>query len=240
IRAARLALQGQAAAVVTGPINKESVQLAGYTEYIGNTEILEDICARHTGKKFAGKCLTMLISKQLRVAHVLRHVAFKDIVPRLTPEKLEQTIRLTVLGMMSLGFPQPRVAVAGLNPHNGDGGLMGDEEARLLTPMVDQLKGEGLNLTGPVPADSVFFRAIHGEFDAVVALYHDQGHIAVKTHGFEESISVSFGLPVIRTSVDHGTAFDLAGKGVASPTSLVESIKMACHIVKTGQWQTAP
>ena len=238
-QAARLALEAQVDAVVTGPINKESVQLAGYTSYIGNTEILEQVARAHTGKDYRGLCLTMLISKGLRVAHVTRHVAFRDIAARLTPALLEQTLRLTHLGMVSLGFDQARIALAGLNPHNGDGGLMGDEEARLLVPAVAKAQAQGLRVVGPEPADTVFHKAISGAYDAVVALYHDQGHIAVKTHGFEESISVSFGLPIIRTSVDHGTAFDIAGQGLALPTSLVEAIRMAKHIVGVNRWQVA-
>ncbi len=239
IAAARLALNGEVDAIVTGPINKESVQQAGYHHYIGNTEILEDICARHTGKNFHGRCLTMLITKSLHVAHATRHVPFKEIVQNLTAGKLSETIRLTSLGMRSLGLDAPRIAVAGLNPHSGEGGLMGREEIDLIAPVVERVRQEGIDVTGPVPADSVFFQAIGGAYDAVVALYHDQGHIAVKVHGFEESITVSLGLPVIRTSVDHGTAFDIAGQGKASEKGMVAAIQLAQKIVRTGNWEVA-
>ncbi|MBI3992487.1 MAG: 4-hydroxythreonine-4-phosphate dehydrogenase PdxA [Candidatus Lambdaproteobacteria bacterium] len=236
IRSAELALGGGVDAVVTGPIHKEAVQAAGYTQYIGNTEIFEDICSRHTGQDYRGRCMTMLITKSLRVAHVTRHVPFKDIVSRLTPEALERTIRLTAAGMVSLGLSAARIGVAGLNPHNGEHGLMGREELDVVAPVVVRLREAGLNVSGPIPADSIFFKAIGGEFDAVVALYHDQGHIAVKVHGFEESITVSLGIPVIRTSVDHGTAFDIAGRGIATEKSMLAAIALARDIVRQGSW----
>ena len=236
IRSAELALGGRVDAVVTGPIHKEAVQAAGFTQYIGNTEIFEDVCSRHTGQDYRGRCMTMLITKSLRVAHVTRHVPFKDIVARLTPEALERTIRLTAAGMISLGLPEARIGVAGLNPHNGEHGMMGREELDLVAPAVARLREAGLNVSGPIPADSIFFKAIAGEFDAVVALYHDQGHIAVKVHGFEESITVSLGIPVIRTSVDHGTAFDIAGRGIATEKSMVAAMALARDIVRRGRW----
>ncbi len=236
IRAAEMALAGEVDAVVTGPIHKEAVRAGGFHQYIGNTEIFEDVCSRHTGQDFMGKCMTMLITKSLRVAHATRHVPFHKIVERLTADKLAETIRLTARGMASLGFPAARVGVAGLNPHNGDGGLMGREEIDLIAPVVERVRREGVDVTGPVPADSIFFQAIGGAFDAVVALYHDQGHIAIKVHGFEESITVSLGIPVIRTSVDHGTAFDIVGKGLASEKGMVAAVKLAKEIVRTGKW----
>ncbi len=237
LRCAELALDGQIDAVVTGPIHKEAVQAAGYTGYIGNTEIFEDICSRRTGRDYRGRCMTMLITKSLRVAHVTRHVPFKDICARLTPENLERTVRLTAAGLVSLGIPRARIGVAGLNPHNGEHGLMGREELDLIEPAVNRLRRQGLDVSGPIPADSIFFKAIGGEYDAVVALYHDQGHIAVKVHGFEESITVSLGIPVIRTSVDHGTAFDIAGQGKAAETSMAAAIDLAHEIVSLGRWQ---
>ncbi len=236
IRAAEMALAGEVDAVVTGPIHKEAVRAGGYHQYIGNTEIFEDVCSRHTGRDFMGKCMTMLITKNLRVAHATRHVPFREIVDRLTPEKLADSIRLTARGMASLGFPAARVAVAGLNPHNGDGGLMGREEIELIAPVVERVRSEGVNVVGPVPADSIFFQAIGGAYDAVVALYHDQGHIAIKVHGFEESITISLGIPVIRTSVDHGTAFDIVGQGSASEKGMVAAIQLAKEIVTAGKW----
>lgn len=236
MEAGRLALNKQVDAVVTGPIHKEAVQAGGFHQYIGNTEILEDLCSQHTQKNFHGRCMTMLITKNLRVAHAIRHVPFKDIVKTLTEKKLEETIRLTCMGMASLGVPQPKVAVAGLNPHNGESGMIGREEVDLITPLIKRLAAEGLPVVGPVPADSIFFKAIAGDYDAVVALYHDQGHIAIKVHGFEESITISLGLPIIRTSVDHGTGFDITGKGTASPKGMQAALSLAIDIVNSGCW----
>jgi len=237
IRACELALAGEIDAVVTGPIHKEAVQAGGYHQYIGNTEIFEDVCSRVTGRDFHGRCMTMLITRNLRVAHVTRHVPFKDIVARLTVEGVAETIRLTDRGMASLGFPRARIAVAALNPHGGEHGMMGREEIDVIGPAVERARSEGVQVEGPVPADSIFFKAIGGGYDAVVALYHDQGHIAIKVYGFEESITVSLGLPVIRTSVDHGTAFDIAGRGLASAQGMVAALHLAKAIVASGQWQ---
>ena len=238
IHAAKLALTGEVDAIVTGPIHKESVQAGGYDQYIGNTEILEDVCSQLSAEDFHGQCMTMLITKNLRVAHATRHVPFAQIVHHLTPQKLEETIRLTAVGLTSLGLPKARIAVAGLNPHNGEHGMMGREEVDMIAPLVEKLQGEGLLVEGPVPADSVFFKAIAGRYDAVVALYHDQGHIAIKVHGFEESITVSLGLPVIRTSVDHGTAFDIVGKGLASEKGMIAAMELATTIVLKNTWKT--
>lgn len=232
IRAAELVLAGGAAAMVTGPLNKEAVRAGGYGQFIGNTEILEWLCSERTGGDYRGRCTTMLITKKLRVAHVTRHVPFAEIVSRLDRAKIEETIQLTSSGMAALGFPQPRIAVAGLNPHNGEGGLMGREEGELIGPAVERMRAGGIRVEGPIPADSIFFKAMAGDYDAVVALYHDQGHIAVKVHGFEESFTVSLGLPLIRTSVDHGTAFDIVGQGRASGKSMAAALKTAKQIVR--------
>ena len=237
IRAAEMALAGEVDAVVTGPIHKEAVQAGGYHQYIGNTEILEDLCSRETGQNYHGQCMTMLITKNLRVAHATRHIPFREIADHLTPERLINTVRLTSAGMTSLGFPNARIAVAGLNPHNGEHGMIGREEVEMISPLLAQMAADGVNVVGPVPADSVFFKAIAGDYDAVIALYHDQGHIAIKVYGFEESITVSLGLPVIRTSVDHGTAFDLVGKNQASEKGMVAAIQLAAQIVQAGTWQ---
>ena len=236
IRAAELALAGEVDGVVTGPIHKEAVQAGGYSQYIGNTEILEDVCTRHTGHNYHGQCMTMLITKNLRVAHATRHIPFRDIASHLTEKRLTETVLLTAAGMTSLGFPQARIAVAGLNPHNGEHGMIGREEVEMITPLLKKLRESGLNVVGPVPADSIFFKAIAGEYDAVIALYHDQGHIAIKVHGFEESITVSLGLPVIRTSVDHGTAFDIVGQGIASEKGMVAALELAAQVVEAGTW----
>ena len=229
-QAATLVLQREAAALVTGPLHKLALQAVGRPEFLGNTEVLEHLCSRHSHQDYRNRCMTLLMAGKLRVAHVTRHIPFADIVTALTEERLAQTVRLTAQGLPTLGIAHPRLAVAGLNPHNGDGGLLGNEEQTLIAPTVAKLRQEGIDVHGPIPADSVFFQAIDGRYDAVIALYHDQGHIAVKVHGFEESITVSLGLPLIRTSVDHGTAFDIAGRGCASSRSMETALQLAARM----------
>ena len=224
LEAGRLALNGQVDAVVTGPINKEAIRLGGYN-YIGHTEIFAELCRD-------AHATTMLITGQLRVVHVTRHVPLREVADLITAERVLDAVRVTHSGMSDLGFEHPRVGVAGLNPHNGDNGLMGDEEIVAIGPAVEQARNEGIEATGPIPADSIFFRALRGEFDVVVAMYHDQGHIPIKTHGFERSVTLTLGLPIIRTSVDHGTAFDIAWQGKADPTSMVEAIQLAAALVQ--------
>ncbi|MBC7238138.1 MAG: 4-hydroxythreonine-4-phosphate dehydrogenase PdxA, partial [Chloroflexi bacterium] len=170
---------------------------------------------------------TMLATEGLRVVHVTRHVPLEKVAGLITRDNVLETIRLTDVGLRQMGIQRPRVAVAALNPHGGDGGLMGRQEIEAIGPAVEMARVEGIDARGPIPADSVFFRAIRGEFDVVVAMFHDQGHIPIKTHGFERSITVTLGLPVVRTSVDHGTAFDIAWKGLASEESMVAAIKLA-------------
>jgi 4-hydroxythreonine-4-phosphate dehydrogenase len=152
------------------------------------------------------------------------------VAAHITQSQVLETIRLTHSGLRQMGFPRPRIAVAALNPHGGDGGLLGSEEIQEIGPAVVAARREGIEATGPIPADSVFFRAIRDEFDVVVAMYHDQGHIPIKTHGFERSVTVTLGLPIVRTSVDHGTAFDIAWKGVASEESMVEAVQLAAQL----------
>ena len=226
-RAVQLVQAGQAAAVVTGPINKAAFSAAGIP-YIGHTEMLADL----TG---AGRVTTMLTTTGLRVVHVTRHVPLRKVAEHISRDRVLETIRLTDEGLRSMGIPTPRIAVAALNPHGGDGGLVGREEIDEIGPAVDQACAEGTYAQGPIPADSVFFRAIRGEYDAVVAMYHDQGHIPIKTHGFERSVTVTLGLPIVRTSVDHGTAFDIAWKGVAHEESLIEAIRLASEMTSRRQ-----
>ena len=221
-RAAEIVMAGQADAVVTSPINKAALKMAG-VPYIGHTELLADL----TGEQ---RVTTMLATTDLRVVHVTRHVPFKDIAKHITRDNILETIRLTDSGLMRMGLPKPRLAVAALNPHGGDEGLMGNEEIEEITPAVETARAEGILVSGPIPADSVFFRAIRGEFDAVVCMYHDQGHIPIKTHGFEQSVTVTLGLPIVRTSVDHGTAFDIAWQGIAHEVSQVEAIRLAAQM----------
>jgi 4-hydroxythreonine-4-phosphate dehydrogenase len=220
--AAELALAGEVVAVVTAPLNKAAMQAAGYA-YIGHTEILADLCD-------APRATTMLITGSLRVVHATRHVPLAEVAALITRDRVLETIRLTHEGMALWGMKRPRIGVAALNPHGGESGLLGQEEIEEIGPAVETAQEEGIEVHGPIPADSIFFRTIRGEFDAVVAMYHDQGHIPIKTHGFEASVTVTLGLPIVRTSVDHGTAFDIAGKGIADPTSMKEAIKLAAQI----------
>jgi 4-phospho-D-threonate 3-dehydrogenase / 4-phospho-D-erythronate 3-dehydrogenase len=222
LAATELALDGIIDAVATAPLNKEAMRSAGY-HYIGHTEILAEVTR-------TDRCTTMLATPGLRVTHVTRHVPFRDIASRITRAAVLETILLTHEGMRDLGYTQPQLAVAGLNPHNGDGGLLGSEEIEVIAPASEAAREKGIDVTGPIPADSVFFQAIRGDYDVVVTMYHDQGHIAVKTHGFEQSITITLGLPLIRTSADHGTAFDIAGKGIASEESMVTAILEAGRI----------
>lgn len=223
-RATRLALSGEVDAVVTAPLNKAAMRMAGY-DYIGHTEVLAELCG-------APKVTTMLITGALRVVHVTRHVPLAKVASLITKERVLETIRLTHEGMRAWGMERPRIGVAALNPHGGELGLLGREEIEEIGPAVEMAQAEGIEAYGPIPADSIFFRAIRGDFDTVVAMYHDQGHIPIKTHGFERSVTVTLGLPIVRTSVDHGTAFDIAGRGLADPTSMKEAIRLAVRLVE--------
>lgn len=220
--AVALALTGEVAAITTGPINKAAFQAAGIP-HIGHTEML----AALTGDR---QVTTMLATTGLRVVHVTRHIPLGEVARAITRERVLETIRLTHTGIQKLGIAHPRIAVAALNPHGGDGGLIGREEIEHIAPAIEAARAEEIDAYGPIPADSVFFRTIRGEFDVVVAMYHDQGHIAIKTHGFERSVTVTLGLSIVRTSVDHGTAFDIAWQGRANEESLVEAIRLAAQM----------
>ena len=222
VRATELALAGQVEAIVTGPLNKAAMRSAGY-DYMGHTELLAEVC-------HAPQVTTMLVTGSLRVVHVTRHVPLSGVASLITKERVLETIRLTHEGMRLWGIRQARIGVAALNPHAGESGLLGREEIEEISPAVETARGDEIEAQGPIPADSIFFRAVRGEFDAVVVMYHDQGHIPIKTHGFAESVAVTLGLPILRTSVDHGTAFDIAGQGVADPTSMKEAIKLAVQL----------
>jgi 4-hydroxythreonine-4-phosphate dehydrogenase len=229
LRAGQMALSHEVQGVATAPLNKEAMQLGSY-DYIGHTEILADL----TG---APRCTTMLVTGSLRVVHVTRHIPLRQVAESITRERVLETIQLTAEGLPGMGVVEPRLGVAALNPHGGEGGLLGREEIEEIAPAVEAAQAMGIDARGPYPADSIFFRAIAGEFDAVVAMYHDQGHIPVKTHDFERSVTVTMGLPIMRTSVDHGTAFDIAWQGVASPQSLVEAIKLAAQMARWAEVQ---
>jgi 4-hydroxythreonine-4-phosphate dehydrogenase len=224
LKATGLAMAGAIDAIATAPLNKEAMRLAGY-HYIGHTEILAETTE-------TAHCTTMLATPGLRVTHVTRHLPFNEIAGHITKEHVLRTIVITDEGMRNLGFAAPRLAVAGLNPHNGENGLLGREELDEIAPAVREAQARGIDAHGPIPADSVFFQTIGGAYDAVVTMYHDQGHIAVKTHGFERSITITLGLPIVRTSADHGTAFDIAGQGVAHEESMLAAILEAAQIAQ--------
>ena len=218
-RATRLAVEGKVDAVCTAPLNKEAMRLAGI-EYPGHTEILAGL----TGTK---DYAMMLVAPDLRVIHVSTHVPLREAVKRATPERELATIRLADGAMRKLGISEPRIAVAGINPHAGENGLFGDEEIERIVPAVEAAKDEGISVSGPWSADTVFLAARGGEFDIVVVQYHDQGHIPIKLLGFESGVNVTVGLPFFRTSVDHGTAFDIAGTGKADHSSLLAALDLA-------------
>ncbi len=220
--AARLCLSGDAQGMATAPLNKAAAALAGYEE-IGHSELLQSLTQ-------APQVATMLMSGTLRVVHLTTHRSLREACNAVTRENVLAKVKITHDYFVEWGFPQPRIGVAALNPHASDGGLVGDEEATAIEPAVADARALGIEATGPVPADTVFTQAIDGMYDAVLCMYHDQGHIPVKVYGFEESVSVNLGLPLVRTSVDHGTAFDIAGKGVAQATSMVEAVKLAAAL----------
>jgi len=221
-KAADLALQQKVDAIVTAPINKESTRLAGFGE-LGHMELL----AKYTNTP---KHATMLTSGSLRVVHLTTHYSLKEALNYIKIDRIISHLQLTWESFRSWGFRNPRIGVAALNPHGGEGGILGNEEISEISPAVKKAQSLGINALGPFPADTIFNRAISGEFDVVIAMYHDQGHIPIKVYGFEKSVSVALGLPFIRTSVDHGTAFDIAGKGVAKPESMIEAIKVAVNL----------
>ena len=220
--AARLAREGKVKALVTAPINKEATRQAGYGE-AGHLEFLASL----TG---ATEYATMLVTGPLRVVHLTTHHPLRQACELVTRERILARLKLTHDSFQQWGIEHPRIAVAALNPHAGEGGLFGTEEIEEISPAIKEAQGLGIDAQGPIPADSVFNHAINEEFDVVLAMYHDQGHIPIKVHGFEKSVSVALGLPFVRTSVDHGTAFDIAGKGSASSQSLEEAIKTAVYL----------
>ncbi|MFP6808800.1 MAG: 4-hydroxythreonine-4-phosphate dehydrogenase PdxA [Pseudomonadales bacterium] len=217
-------LAGDVEGVVTCPINKEAVHAAGYHGDIGHQEIL----ARMTGSILTA---TMLMTTGLKVAHLSTHKSLGEAVKYVTKPVLIEKLRLTSQSMQQWGYKNPKIAVAALNPHGGEGGMLGMEEIEEIAPAIEAAIEEGLNVVGPYPADSIFYRATSGEFDAVLALYHDQGHIAIKMHNFEDSITATMGIPFVRTSVDHGTAFDIAGKNLANADGLAKALSTAIDML---------
>ncbi|BEU97787.1 4-hydroxythreonine-4-phosphate dehydrogenase PdxA [Acidovorax sp. DW039] len=230
--AARAALRGEIAGLVTAPLHKEALAAAGIA-YPGHTELLQAEAAAHQGVGMdAMPVRMMLASDELRTVLVSIHVSLREAIAAVTFDNVVQTVQITHAALeLSLGR-SPRIAVAGLNPHAGEGGLFGREELEIIAPAVAQLRDQGLDVHGPLPPDTVFMRARStsdwpGEFDVVVAMYHDQGLIPVKYLGVDKGVNVTLGLPLVRTSPDHGTAFDIAGKGVADASSLIEAVRMA-------------
>ena len=223
-KAGELALAGVVDGLATAPLNKEAASLAGY-ESIGHMELLQELSGAKT-------VATMLMARNLRVVHLTTHRSLRLACDYVKKDRILQFLELTNSSFLDFGFPSPRIGVAALNPHGSDGGLLGDEEAQEIAPAVDAARELGIDATGPIPADIVFHQAIQGRYDAVLAMFHDQGHIPVKVYEFEESITANLGLPFIRTSVDHGTAFDIAGKGVAAHVSMLESIRLAVALAK--------
>ena len=215
---------GRADALVTAPINKEAFAEAGLP-WRGHTELL----AHLTG---APRVAMMFYSEVLRVVLATVHVPLADVTALLTPDRLEATIRLTAAELPRFGFPNPRLAMAGLNPHAGEHGLLGREDEQILRPAVEVCRQAGINVVGPLPADTLFVSATRGEYDAVVACYHDQGLIPAKLVAFGRTVNVTLGLPIVRTSVDHGTAFDSSRQGIGDPSSMVEAILLAARLAK--------
>ncbi|MHC4914500.1 MAG: 4-hydroxythreonine-4-phosphate dehydrogenase PdxA [Planctomycetota bacterium] len=220
-RAARLAIEGECAAVVTAPLTKEGLALAG-RDFPGHTEMLADLCG------CPGDELMMLVGGGLRVALVTTHLAIADVPGAIGAELIAARLGKLESGLRAdFGVDEPRIAVLALNPHAGEGGRFGDEEAAKIVPALESCRAGGVRAEGPLPADTAFHRALAGEFDAVLAMYHDQGLAVLKALAFDSGVNVTLGLPVVRTSPDHGTAYDIAGSGRASERSTVEALKLA-------------
>jgi 4-hydroxythreonine-4-phosphate dehydrogenase len=230
VKGIELALEGKVDAVTTGPIHKQAINLAGH-KYSGHTEIFADYT------KTKDYCM-MLVDKDFRVSHVTTHVAFRQVPDLVTKARVLKVIQLTDEALMKMGIENPRIAVAGLNPHSGEEGLFGREEIEEIEPAIKEASLMGIQVEGPVPPDTVFVKLRGGQYDAVVAMYHDQGHIPTKLVGFKyddklgkwgslSGVNTTLGLPIIRTSVDHGVAFGKAGKGTANPESMIDAINLA-------------
>jgi 4-hydroxythreonine-4-phosphate dehydrogenase len=227
VRAVELALAGTITAVCTAPLNKEALHAAGHA-YPGHTELLAALSG-------VAEVSMMLMAPKLRVIHVTTHIGLIDAVERIEPGLVERTIRRGHEALVRAGIARPRIAVCGINPHAGEHGLFGrgEEESKVI-PAVEAAHARGIAVEGPLPADTVFFRAVRGDFDLVVAMYHDQGHGPVKVLGLEAGVNVTIGLPFVRTSVDHGTAFDIAGTGRADERSLIEALRQAVALAPPG------
>lgn len=238
VAAARLAISGQVDAITTAPLSKAALHAAGH-HYPGHTELLAELCglpAREVAMMlYLAPGETVLGPAGLGVAHVTLHTALRKVFGLLDEARIESSALLADAVMRALlpaGSGQPRIGVAALNPHAGEHGLFGDEEERIISPAIERGRALGLNLTGPLPCDTLMVRAAAGEFDAVVAMYHDQGHIALKLLGMHRAVNITLGLPIIRTSVAHGTAYDLAWQGKAGTSSMIEAVRVAALLAR--------
>jgi 4-phospho-D-threonate 3-dehydrogenase / 4-phospho-D-erythronate 3-dehydrogenase len=221
-----LCLAGAADAMVTAPVNKEAVSLSG-RPFSGHTEYIAELCG-------AAEPRMLLATDRMAVVHVTTHIPLRQAC-EVDRDRVLRTIELGHEAMRLLGFERPRIAVCGLNPHAGEHGLFGGEDANAITPAIEAAKARGIAATGPHAPDTVFLQAFRGAFDLVVAMYHDQGHIPMKLLNFEEGVNITLGIPIIRTSVDHGTAFDIAGKGQADPRSMKQAMRMAAKMARTAR-----
>jgi 4-hydroxythreonine-4-phosphate dehydrogenase len=222
-------LRGELAAIVTAPVNKEAIIRAGH-KFVGQTEFLSELAGtKRTAMMLLG---TDERGRWLRVALATVHISIKSVPEKLTAEKITLAIELAVQSCRDLGLPRAKIAVCGLNPHAGEGGEFGDEEITTIGPAVQAMQKRGFDVTGPLSGDTVFHYALKGEFDAVVAMYHDQGLAPLKAVAFDSGINWTLGLPFIRTSPDHGTAYDIAGKGIANPGSMIAAIRLAKRLAK--------
>lgn len=217
-------------ALVTAPVNKESIIRAGHKNFVGQTEFLSGLAnAKRTAMMLLGHDEH---GRWLRVALATIHISIKSVPRKLTPEKITLAIELAAQACRDLGLPRAKIAVCGLNPHAGEGGEFGDEEIKVITPTVLAAQKRGLDVVGPLSGDTVFHYALRGDFDAVVAMYHDQGLAPLKAVAFDTGVNWTLGLPFIRTSPDHGTAYDIAGKGIANPSSMIAAIRLAKQLAK--------
>ncbi len=221
-RGVELVTSGAAAGLVTAPLNKEGIRRAGYP-FQGHTDYLASL----TG---GADCRMMLAGGGIRVVLATVHVPLKEVSGLLSREGIVRTIILAREAMVRFGIARPRIAVAGLNPHAGEGGLFGDEEENLISPAVDECRGQGIDVSGPLPPDTLFYQLARGRFDVAVVMYHDQGLIPLKMVAFEKGVNITLGLPIVRTSPDHGTAYDIAGQGLADPSSMFEALKVASRL----------
>jgi 4-phospho-D-threonate 3-dehydrogenase / 4-phospho-D-erythronate 3-dehydrogenase len=222
VRAVQAAWKGDVDAIATAPVNKAAFSKAGLP-WKGHTDLLAHLCG-------TSRVAMMFHAPELKVVLITVHVPLKDVPGLITRKRVDQTIDLTNEALPLFGIERPRLAIAGLNPHAGEGGVLGDEDEHVLVPAIEAARERGVDVSGPFPADTVFVRASKNEFDCVLACYHDQGLIPVKLLAFGHAVNVTIGLPIIRTSVDHGTAFDIAGKDVADPGSMIEAVLLAARM----------